>query len=194
MHEEFTGLGSRDFRQRYTGSYGWYTTPGGKRVMVLMDVINDHEASFQDRQGNKYRANADTGVSFEFIPITKKLFIHDKRLLLITRTPARMWARGINTQNTAIRDVVKQSGVGLSFERIVATMEEERYQEDGEIKLLSNLFAIGDNVVYIYDKEIGEWSAKTQTIKLHDKLFYQEIVDLVKKLGKPWKVENGNAS
>lgn len=189
MLEEFTGFGSRDFRSRYTNSYGYYTVPGsGKKVLVFMEVVDDREASFKDQKGNKYSANADTGVVFDFIPVRKKLFISEDELYLIERKPARQWARGINSANTRLSLVNRGAAIGLSFKRIVASLEPAQYQHVGAIRLLSDQFAICNGVVFIYDKAIGKWNQDTKTIALESRLFIQELQDLVSRLGKNWKV------
>lgn len=189
MKAEFTGLGSRDFRQRYNGSWGWYTVPeSGKRMLVLMDLVSDHEARFRDQKNNRYMAYADTGVVFEFIPVTKRLFIHNSRLLLQTRVPAHMWSRGINLQNTQQLDVAANVPQAIGFDSIVSAMEPEGYKEVGNIKLLNNVFGIVGTFVYVYDKYIGEWNPNTNCITLKDNMFIQELTDLVRKLNKPWSV------
>ncbi len=193
MLEEFTGLGARDFRQRYNHSYGYFTNPStNKKILVYMSVINDRSAEFKDQRDNVYTANADAGVSFEFIPVKKRLFVCDNTIYLQERQPARMWARGINSQNTRITSVKTLAKVDLNFKRVVAAMEQERYVEVSEGMLLSNIFCILENRVYVYNQCIGKWDAEKQIIDLNDQMFYQELVDLVKKLEKPWKVQYGN--
>jgi hypothetical protein len=190
MKEEFTAAGQRDFRQRYDESWGFYTVPtSNARILVLMSV-GETFVDFRDQKGNKYTAYPDTGVTFDFIPVSKRLFIHDGRLLLQQRTPARMWARGINRQNTRMVNVAAQSGVRLDFDNITAAQEPEKYQHVGNIHLLSYLFGIVDDVVYIYDRPIGRWDDKTNRITLDEPLFVQELSDLVKKLQLHWSVSH----
>src|SRR5690348_12047969 len=101
MLETFQSATSRDFRQRYTGSYGFYTIPlSKKRILVYLSEVGEDTAHFLDENSAKYTAKADQAVEFEFIPVKKKLFSYNDQLYLAQRRPARMWSRGVNPQNT----------------------------------------------------------------------------------------------
>jgi hypothetical protein len=189
LKEEFTGFGAGDFRRRYNGSWGWYTIPSNKkRLLVLMELVNDDQARFSDQKGNQYVAFADQGVEFEFIPVSKKLFLYNGSMMLQSRIPAHMWSRGVNVQNTRYTNVYTGSSTRPSFDLIVAGLEPESYKEHAGMHLLNNVFGVVGRHVFVYDKLIGQLD--TNCISLNDNLFVQELSDLVKKLGLNWSVKS----
>ena len=192
MLESFQSRNAKDFRQRYNASWGYYTIEGSKkRILVQMIAVGEERADFIDEGGVAYHAWADQGVEFEFIPVQKKLFVHNDKLLFVRRNPSRMWSRGVNTQNTLISEVKYGSRVYLSFEVIRAAFEAPPAEINREkpAYILSDAFGVQDNVLYVYNEKLGK--IKGSTIKLDNNLFRQEILDLVFKHNLNLTVENG---
>lgn len=197
--DTFQSMTSRDFRQRYQGSYGWYTDKATqKRTFVLMTDVQEMIVNFIDENENKYQVVADTGVMFDFVPVQKKLFVYKKELMYIRRRPQRQWARGINLQNTRLCSVLKPGGdVALSFPRMVASMQPHGDVKDNITKLanneinvasLTNQFGVVDGKLYLYDNLVGEFAHDLQQIRVLEPMFKQEIVDLMMKNSVPYGV------
>ena len=194
MLETFTEAGSRDFRQRYSGSFGYYTVPESrKRILVQMETINETIAGFRDARGAVYEARSDTGVEFEFIPVTKTLIIQNGALCYIRRRPARQWARGVNTANTQLTAVGGGGDMRLTFDAIIAAFASDPPDyaldvlrlERKEVNaiLLSPMFGVEGSVLYLYDMVIGSFMADRREIIVEELMFKQEVEDLVARLG-----------
>jgi hypothetical protein len=194
MLETFTEAGSRDFRQRYSGSFGYYTVPESrKRILVQMETINETIAGFRDARNALYEARSDTGVEFEFIPVTKTLIIQNGVLAYIRRRPARQWARGVNTANTQLTAVLTGVEMRLTFDAIIAAFASDPPDyslnvtalERKEVNaiLLSPRFGVEGSVLYLYDMVIGSFMADRREIIVEELMFKQEVEDLVAQLG-----------
>lgn len=201
MLETFQSETSRDFRQRYQGSYGYYTVPEtNKRLMVYMEEVGDTYTTFVDENRSVYKANVDTGVIFEFIPISKKLFTHNDGLYLVQRKPARQWTRGITSSNTSIEVVGVGNGRALSFEFVEAAFASEPENVLQNVNALenrlrktvalSNTFGVIGTELYVYAELIGSFIPERKEIVLDTPIFRQELLDLVQRLGIPYKVSN----
>lgn len=203
MLETFYSNTSRDFRQRYQGSFGYYTVPESKkRVLVYLDHVDETTTTFIDEHKTVYKANADTGVEFDFIPVSKKLFVIDDALFLIQRRPARMWQRGVSGQNTHVYQITDKGPYnrGLTFKHVLAafaspdadvlTKLKEIEEKKRTTVALSNTFGVANGQFFVYDETIGTFNATTKEIKLNEPLFRQEVVDLVGRLGISYKVSH----
>ena len=174
---EFTSAGSRDFRQRYLGVYGWYTN-GQKEVLVYVSHVDERYTRFTDSKGIVYTANADTGATFKFIPVTRKLFTYKGELYHIKRRPARQYQRGIAEGNTLIRNLTYNYEATLSFELLQA------YLSGGDV--ISPYLAVSRDSVFLYDQVIG-LVLGTELI-LDNDMYLQEVTDAVKRSGLKYKV------
>lgn len=152
----------------------------GRRVLVKMNTVDDKAVLFSDEDGIGYHANADEGVEFEFIPVTKRLFVHKDTLCLVQRQPARMWARGINSQNTNVQYVSSRYNPNLSFPIIKAAfLEDHDLQLGKKAYVLSDAFGVDDGILYVYNSKIGTMNA--EAIRLDSTLFKQEVLDLLRQ-------------
>lgn len=201
MLDTFHSFNARDFQRRYSGSYGFFTVPETKKkVLVYLNNVNERTVEFVDANQIAYTAIADTGVEFEFIPITRKLFVYNDRLHYIRRKLAKQWARGVNTQNTALT-IIGGRTQSLSFGNINAAFFDKKAdvlqtcnlleQKKAECVALSDTFGVVDSTLYVYDDVIGSFMADRREILLEDDLFRQEVLDLVARLGLPYKVSHG---
>ena len=134
---------------------------------------------------------ADADAEFEFLSPVKKLFSIDDAIYVIHRRPARQFQRGISSANTLIYDVTKgQNTSSVSFKRLTQAFAEDGYNvkrrmteylaDKRETVLLSNMLAIAANSVYLYQNIIGTVDKSTQTVKLNDDLFRQEVLDCLR--------------
>ena len=199
MLETFDSAHSRDFRQRYSGSFGYYTVPETrKRILVQMEQVDEVTAGFRDARGAMYSAKADTGVEFEFILLSKRLFIMDKCLYLVRRKPARQWSRGCHNGNTTVMRVHTGRDTKLTFASVAAGFDStpiDGYasvtaleRKEAEAALLSPMFGVEGSVLYLYDHAIGSFMADRKEIVVEERMFKQEVEDLVARLGLNYRV------
>lgn len=193
MLETFQSNNSRDFRQRYQNSWGYFKTESGNRVLVIMKEISDSSAMFEDQRGAKYHAKADQGVEFEFIPVRKRLFIHEGDLYYVSRVPARMWSRGVNSENTSIVNLAAGSwGNKLSFETILSAFASDHAPVEESLGnssfVLSDMFGVSHGTLYVYNHAIGSWDKEKQTVSVTDPMFEQEVKDLLTKYSLPYRM------
>jgi hypothetical protein len=197
LREQFVSdaQGQRDFIQRYIGTYGWYPTESGKKILVYLEQVVDNQLRFKDVDGTPYRANADTEVFFEFVPLKKGLYnrVKDDDVICVQRRPQRQWQRGVTDNNTniiSLRERAKSSmnvggAVGVSFEFLQEILKDREVQAQasffaGERKnvALNRNFAIIGGKVFVFTLQIGTY--KDREITLKDAMFAQEIADLIR--------------
>lgn len=200
MLDSLTSYNSRDFRQRYRGVYGWFTPPSTKRrILVKVVEVDEYQVIFEDEHRASYNAIANTGVQFEFIPISKKLFRCNKTIYCAERVPARQWTRGVAGANTRITNVVSGGAGPVSFAIVKAafvdTADLNKKAEitdflEGSISglLLNEMFCLAEKGVYLYSTLIGTYDLDKHTILLDDGTFRQELVDAVNELNLPFIV------
>lgn len=189
MKEAFTSIGSRDFRQRYEGTYGFYNTDSGEKRLVLLNSINEREVRFSDAARQEYVALADGGTEFEFIAPVKKLFAAADTILYISRRVARQFQRGVSLANTRIVNLATNSEVSITFTRLVQAYESEpvnvplrvtMYRADKrDTVLLSDMLAIVGTQLYLYGEPIGEVNKEEKKFILSEDLFRQEVIDVI---------------
>lgn len=199
MIEEFTSRGSRDFRQRYEGTYGFYIHPETKRrMLVLISEVRDDALRFTDEKRMDYSPNADRGFEFEFIPLEKKLFNFGEQICCIRRIPARQFQRGVCRANTLITSLsVENTQVGLSFAAVAAAYADEKRNTPemvaeyvaGKRKqlLVSPMFAFIGKKLYLYETPVAV--VKDKTLLVEEPIFRQEVADMVEKHHFPYSVE-----
>jgi len=193
MKEEFSSKSWGDFRQRYSGTFGWYTDKD-RKILVMVDQVEGDYCTFYDEKKIQYTANADKGVTFEFLPVEKGLYNVGNDLVLVQRKPARMWRRGISADNTTLWSFLKAKNATPSFENLSEIFSPSYRDFHSEFLAgrrnsiaLSKQFGIHDKNVYLYDTKIGVLDGTK--IILDDDLFSQEFRDLSSKLRLPYDLE-----
>jgi hypothetical protein len=196
MKEEVTRQGSRDFRQRYEGTYGFYTTEEGSKLLVVIDSVNEEEVKFRDSKRLSYTALSDRGLSFEFLSPVKRLFAIGDMVYLIERRPARQFQRGVSANNTRIYKLDTMAPVPINFNNLAAAFDEDtevRYKlqlvrmEKGLRKtlLLSDMLAFVNGSVYLYKDVIGRLDLANKKVVLSKNMgmFRQEVLDAIRDTG-----------
>jgi len=200
MRDSLTSENSRDFRQRYNGTFALFTKGDGRKITVRIDNVTENAVQFSDIKKNTYTANSDTGVEFEFFPLNRRLTDYKNNVIYSSRQPARQWRRGICEDNTNIINLDKLRKVSFDGELIDRLFNSEidyenihtRFlKEDRMSFLLSNKFAIirrsDMSEFYLYNHMIGE--LRGTTIKCNP-IFIQEVKDaLVARNFNQYKVE-----
>ncbi len=194
MRDSLTRENARDFRQRYLGTYGFYTTTN-KRLLVKMTEINERKVTFMDAQRNEFFAYADTKVEFEFIPVDRGFYNSQEDAVLLTRVPSRQWSRGISDNNTTVQKMGKgglipiQLSMDLLNGIFVGSPDMEmclkQYLEGKrQTVALSKYFALSPDGLYFYEARVG--TREGDTLTLQNDQVYQEVSDLIRRNSLPF--------
>lgn len=185
MKATLTSINHRDFSQRYGGTFGWLLKDDGNKKLVKVDHVNEDFVEFTDSSGLPFRAMADKGVHFEFIPVDKGWYLgKSNTLYFMYRIPARQWKRGIHPDNTRIASAAKvdygqKIDLPLLEDIFVPGMDNWRKMPKPPMAL-NEFFAIDkDNNLWFYNKKIGK--LVENVLKLNNELFYQEVLDAVRR-------------
>lgn len=205
MFEKFTGAGAGDFRQRYQGTYGFFTK-ADKKILSRLDSVNTDRArpilEFVDRDGMKYQLLADSkdnDVGFTFlIPKTSwHNSAEEGKALLVSRVPARQYQRGLCDRNTAFI-TPRGTKVDVNFESIQNIFDSKvsvqqafdaakAQQSPGTGVALSPYFCLDfyNKAVNCFHTTIGSFSLKddnTVDVSLKDpEMWRQELVDAFRR-------------
>jgi hypothetical protein len=202
MQDTLTHHNATDFKSRYAGTFGWYVDSATKdKTLVYVSGVSSKAVSFKDEFQRELSAVADAGVMFEFIPVNRQWRVRDDHSLFFTqRVPARMWKRGIASDNTSIQTFLAGDlqAVPVYFGSIFSLL---RPQKNSVIPFklptdwsrgcfLSKHFVISPlRQVYFFDKVVG--ALVDTTIILSDDLILQELQDLIKRNNLPLTVKVG---
>lgn len=187
MKDTYTSENGRDFRQRYVGCFGRYTTSRGEKLTVYIEDLTPTEVRFQNKEGISLSARVDSGVEFEFYPLNRRLTDYNGTVVYSERKPQRQWQRGVCSGNTRIMDLVRMREVAVDHVVVDAIYNSEpnylNTYSDFEAKrrtnfLLSDKFAVINGSLYVYDKKIGTMVGNTITVS---EMFAQEVKDALNR-------------
>jgi len=205
MFEKFTSAESNDFRQRYLGTYGFFTRKGNKTLTKLVAINADGAAStveFEDKDRLKYLLKADSmeeGLGFEFLPPKSAYYnTKDGEPLLVSRIPARQYLRGLCDKNTEIRNFVASVGVSFdTLEKIFGTTvpipEAFAAMKDAEARgslsaglAISAAFVVSPSYKFIrcFNQTIGLCTLKGDLFEIEldsPELWQQEVTDAFRR-------------
>lgn len=183
MKDTYTSENGRDFRQRYVGCYGRYTTDSGRQLTIFITDLNDYEVRFENAEGVSLSARVNSGVEFEFYPLNRRLSTYGNLLVYSERRAARQWQRGVCAGNTRIVNLSTMRDVEVGHAVVNAIYNVSTNYLDTYTQflqgartnfLLSDKFGVVNNRLYIFDKAIGTLSGTTLLV---DSLFLQEVKD-----------------
>ena len=206
MLDSLTTSNHRDFNQRYNNTFGWYIDKDkNKKILVLVNGVDEGRASFIDSSGTQYYSYADSGVQFEFIPVNRGFFNGKKdHVYLLERVPQRQWHRGISASNTLATMITTNNEDGSCRFRncnihfpVLTEVFEQQHSVNEKIDTLlkgkarcvalSRHFAIAGNNVMFFREKVGTF--ENNRIKLSNDLVSQEIMDVVKRQNLKLEVE-----
>lgn len=199
MIEEFTRRGANDFNRRYTGTFGHFLKEDGSKIMVMVEEVGEDSVRFSDKARNPYTANADRGNRFEFLPVEQGLYDLNNDLVYVSRRPARQWKRGICVDNTRLYSHLHATELGVTHPRLDAMFgakPKDYFQKtlkdycEGKRHgiALSQQFGCWAERLYIYSRCVGTVDRNNGVIQV-EKMFSQELKDLVRDKELPFKVE-----
>lgn len=195
MIDSYTSSNHHDFNARYAGTYGWLLSDkvSGERSFVHLIEADGERLTFDMGGSLVYNTNINSGVRFQFIPVSRGWFASkDGRVLFLERIPARQWKRGISSQNTTVRDSNGLMGVKLTYAVLsdIFTKDDHRSPyKPSEPYCISQHFAINPyNQVYCFNIHVGD--LKGNTITLNDTLSVaQELRDAIRRANLAFLVE-----
>lgn len=188
-----------DFRQRYSGTFGWLLNPDtGKKLLVSILGVDRSAVRFKDQNNNEGFAYPDTGVMFEFLPVEHGWVNTAKSAYFMTRRPARQWHRGISHDNTVLYTENKSRlyAVGVSLE-VLATIYSPSNPDftsavndfvrgKRTVAAISKDFALLGENFYFYSKPVAKY--KEGKIFLETNIIAQEVKDAIRKNNLPLEV------
>ena len=195
MRDTLTSGWTDDFRKRYAGSYGWYEG-NGKTLLVKVLEVESEYMTFEDVKGIEYKAYTDSGVIFNFLPVTRGWYTGtDGKCYYMCRIPAKQWCRGINNSNTFIgkyqqyynRICATSWGlntlINIFDNKVDAAFTKNQIKSflEGEVKscVASRFFMFNNKDVYFLNQLVGTIDKNTKTIQLSTPLIEQELKDLM---------------
>ena len=200
MFEKFLSSNSRDFQQRYLGTFGFFMTADKRRILTKLNHISDDAVLFSDRKGVEYRLNVDAGanVGFEFIPPKSNFYNTPNGVYLVQWQAARQFQRGISPKNVTIH-LVNPTGLftqaQVGFDALDAIYNHPVSAKDvardrifsGNPVAVSSQFCFVVGAIYLYDSMIGSYTwGKDQSLVIRLKepdLWRTEISDTLNGLG-----------
>lgn len=207
MFEKFTRANSRDFKQRYEGTYGFFRNEDRSKKLMRLDLIEERVCRFSDARGVEFSLNADTekNIGFEFIPPKSRWYNStDGNVYLVQRVAARQFSRGINGKNTAIYMLEDALGTLLPrrvdfgtlnsvYNLSVPPGELVSRLDEGRPFAISNQFAFSpQGGVYLYEAPVGTYTTddrKHYRVRLDEpSLWRTEITDALRSLSKTVEV------
>lgn len=188
MKEEFVEEHWKDFQQRYQGTFGWFEKSAGNQVLVSLVKITPEALSFNDKAGFKYTAHPDKGNIFTFLPVEKGVYLTEEHgVVYVSRIPQRQWKRGICIDNTSIHSLTTSQQCEVSFSLLESIFNQTPMLHVTENnRVFDRVFSTTRNKLFVYNKEIG--SMDITSIVLQDRLFLQEVNDMVRNCHLPHMV------
>jgi hypothetical protein len=200
MFEKFLSTNSRDFRQRYEGTWGFYRDEKKKRMLAQLVSITENVCNFVDSRGVQYRLNIDAekDIGFEFLPPRSGYFNTDKGAFLVQRVAARQFQRGISERNVTVAVLISGghlnqrvdfTTLGKVYENTVPYKDaREAFEKKATPSwALSPQFALdGGGLVWVLAERIGKYTQKDSNyiFTLDDpSLWRTEIADAGKAVG-----------
>lgn len=189
MFEKFLSTNAGDFRQRYQGTYGFFSRSGKKQLVRLANVdtemgvikfVNSTETPFN------IRWDAEEDVGFEFI--SPKPCWHNTKMgpLMVRRIAQRQYQRGISDTNTAISNP-GGGHHGIHFEVLSAIFENPLTIKEAAksgIFALSDQMLVGEKHLWLFNQAIGNVTRDGAAIKvvLNDPaMFITEVNDAFRR-------------
>lgn len=195
MFEKFLSTNAGDFRQRYRGTYGFFSKDGKRTLVCLTDVSAERgEVRFVDANEQTYKLNVNASDDIGFVFLPPKSAWHNTTTgpYFVRRVAARQFQRGICEANTAIRRTggrgvyVNFASLSDIFERAITAQEAVAAKQ--EAIAVSAQFAVdtSQKKIWCFDQVIGKATKKDDhySVELSDpEMFGVEVQDAFKRAG-----------
>jgi hypothetical protein len=205
MYDTLTTKNFEDFKQRYSGCFGWLTQEN-KEVLVHITSVKPDQVQFSTSSDSDFFAFANQNVIFKFLPIKRGWYNTRYGAVLLSRIPARQYQRGISSNNTSCMYFRFGSiGFSLGTRGLTTQLLEDVFKETKEpvtftdqTSILSPFFtfapkdqAKSEQDLYFLDARIGVYTDKTKKIKLKNEWLHvkQEVLDTISRVGLSSKLD-----
>jgi hypothetical protein len=199
MFEKFLSVHAADFRQRYEGTFGFYTVDGKRKFLALLESIDldRHVVYFRDEKGVSYSVNADASrdIGFEFLPPASAFYNTEKGIFFMERVASRQFKRGVSSANMKAF-LIKDNGfnqASISFPSLVPVYEQEvpllRVAKDFKenktyVMAISPNFLLCPVGLYVFKELIGNYNYKNKlTLSPKGNQFATEVKDALRSCG-----------
>jgi hypothetical protein len=198
MFEKFLSASSADFRQRYEGTYGFYTVEGQRKFLARLDCIDPERrvAYFVDSNEVSYNINADTAreIGFEFLPPESAFYNTSDGVFFMERVASRQFKRGACSSNMRAY-LIGQRGfnqVEINFNSLIPVYQKViSYPKAAESLAKTGILALSPNLmlspkgVFVFREMIGTYSGGTNEILVDQKgaMFITELKDALRACG-----------
>jgi hypothetical protein len=196
MFEKFTAANIETFRQRYLGTYGFFTREGKPEILVQIADITDGGCSFIDESGLTYTLKSDStsDIGFTFAPPESRYYNTEKGLRLVLRKAVRQFQRGITDKNVSIQvpgSAWKDEKVSFStlknvYNYIPALQAVAKGSVNSGVAV-SPFIALHNGLIYLLDEVIGSFKEyledKSIEVKFSEpELWGNEVINALKPL------------
>lgn len=202
MFEKLTSADSRDFATRYEGTYGFFTTERGSRLLVQLTRIDQDilpvVVHFQDKDKLTYHFVADSDHGFEFIPPKSAWYNTQQGAVFTYRHAQRQWSRGISRKNTSIQLLIAGTLTSqpVDFTWLLeiftppASITQEVALEKGFSWALSPQIALDNFLkrVYVFNEPVGSFRKVGEVYHvalIQGALWGTEVTDAFRRNGIP---------
>lgn len=201
MFEKFLSGDSGDFRQRYEGTYGFFSDKSkGTRLLCYLERV-DLDASprqviFRDHRDVDFsiRADIQDDIGFEFLPPKSSYYNTATDVFYVERIAARQFKRGICGHNTVIYrlnnlgyrpDRVNFDALSSIFEKQISFEEAAKLFSSGKRSAicLSSFLAINNDALYLNREPIGRVGDGKINLTESGTLFIAELQEALKNCG-----------
>lgn len=206
MFEKFLSNNVDNFRQRYEGTYGFYRTNDGRRILTMIRSVGQ-VCEFVDANNINYTLNADSpnNIGFEFLPPRSQWYNTATGPMFVKRGARRQWQRGISAANTLIyyplMNRVNLAATAVNFvnlEKIYNDVNTPSFLQAWNLFkqhkapcAISRAFAFAFGNVWLYDTPIGTYTYAEGKLFLslgQPDLWGNEIKDALKPFNTPMEI------
>lgn len=187
MAVAFLRKNSREFNERYTGTYG-VLQHKDKKLVVLVDAVAHGVCQLSDKHGITYKVNMvedSPEAVFHFL-LPKTGWVNTAvGPLRVARVPARQFKFGVCSNNTTINDV-NGVPVAVNHQNVEALFLTDGVKPSTGARALSSFFAVGkDGIVFGGDTAVGVLSLPNNRFTFYNEetqsLLKQELMDTFRR-------------
>ena len=124
----------KDIQKYYQGTWVHVDNESGEPVdvpaLLYVSSVDSSRIILDGPDGKHYGLHLSTGYNINSPLPRKTVYQKNGEVLMLSRIPARMWKKGISTENTVLLKLLGGgwSGLSLSFKRLLEFMEPDPYK------------------------------------------------------------------
>lgn len=195
----FTRENAGDIQRYYRGTYIKLKETGD--VLYYIRGVDSQRVTGQDQDGNEFELWLDDDFPYEvdYILPNKSVFQHGKNALMLQRTPAKQYQRGISEGNTIVQHLTASGSwcsMNFGFEVLKSFVSKQKYFSVTEAVAntwradslaLSSRFSFLPKGKYIFCDQQAVARLVSGKFEVLCPVFRDDVVELVK--GSQWSVK-----